>query len=65
MTPVNLEYNLFLKINFELFDKYVSCSDEFTAPNSADIPSSEYGSVDDDNSDISDICITYDEDDEE
>ena len=62
MTPVNLEYNMFLKINF---DNYVSCSDGFTAPNSANIPSSEYGPVDDDNSDISDICITDDEDDEE
>ena len=33
------------------------------APNSADIPSSEYGPVDDDDSDLSDICITDDEDD--
>ena len=49
MQPVNLESNLFLKRNFELFDKY----DEFTAPNSADIPSSEYGPVDDDDSDLS------------
>ena len=57
MKPVNLESNL--------FDKYESCPDGFTAPNSADIPCSEYGPVDDDDSDLSDICITDDEDDEE
>ena len=63
--PVNLESNLFLKRNFEMFVKYVSCPDGFTAPYSADIPSSEYGPVDDDDSDLSDLCITDDEDDEE
>ena len=34
MKPVNLESNLFLKRNFELFDiLYESCPDVFTAPN--------------------------------
>ena len=62
MKPVNLESNLFLKRNFALFDKYGSCPDGFTAPNSADIPSSKYGPMDDDDSELSDIiCITDDE----
>ena len=66
MKLVNLESNMFLKRNFELFDTYESCPDGFTAPNSADIPSLEYGPVDDDDSELSDICnITDDEDDVE
>ncbi len=52
MKPVNLESNLFLKLNFELFDKYEKCPDEFTAPNSVDLPSPEYDAGQDDYSEL-------------